>query len=79
MLKREIYTTAQVAKHYGVSPRTIRDWISTGCPTPNGPIKLQAAKYGRSWKFTEEDLLLFEHRVRPRQGRLDLDAEDPDE
>ncbi len=30
------------------SPRTIRDWINHGCPTPNGAIRLDAAKLGRA-------------------------------
>ena len=69
------YTTTTVAAMLGVSPRTLRDWIAEGCPTPHGRIKLKAAKLGRSWKIHEVWLAVFECRVRPRRGRPDLDLE----
>ena len=71
----QYYSTASVAAKLNVSPRTLRDWIADGCPTPHGRVKLEAAKLGRSWKIHEDWLVLFEHRVRPRGGRPDLDAE----
>ncbi|MBK1634158.1 helix-turn-helix domain-containing protein [Rhodovulum adriaticum] len=79
MIEEPLHDTATVAKRYGVSPRTIRDWIEKGCPTPQGRVKLPAAKFGRGWKIRGEDLLLFEHRVRPRQTRPALDVDEPED
>ena len=69
------YTVAQVAKMLQRSPRTIRDWIDTGCPTARGRVRLEAAKLGKAWSIHEEWLAVFECRVRPRGGRPDLDLE----
>ncbi len=69
------YTVAEVAGVFRRSPRTVRDWIAKGCPTPRGVVKLEAAKLGREWTIREDWLALFEHRVRPRAGgRPELDA-----
>ncbi len=74
------YSTREVGARYGVTAHTIGDWIRLGCPTPEGRVKLPAAKYGRGWKITEEDLLLFEHRLRPSGiERPDLDDEAPEQ
>lgn len=68
-------SVAEVADILRRSPRTIRDWIIDGCPTPNGRVKLQAAKLGRSWTVRPDWLAVFEFRVRAPVVRpaLDLD------
>ncbi|AML51632.1 helix-turn-helix domain-containing protein [Falsihalocynthiibacter arcticus] len=75
MKRPKYYTTNQVADIFGKHPRTIRDWILTGCLTPDGLVKLEAAKFGKSWQVRDVWLVLFEHRVRPDDGRPDLDLE----
>lgn len=68
-------SVAEVADLLRRSPRTIRDWIVDGCPTPNGRVKLQAAKLGRSWTVKPDWLAVFEFRVRAPVVRpaLELD------
>ena len=68
-------TVAEVAASMRKSDRCIRDWITRGCPTDDKPVKLQAAKFGKSWRIKEEWLLVFEHRVRTLSGRPDPDPE----
>ncbi|MHA7876355.1 MAG: hypothetical protein ACX938_13135, partial [Roseivivax sp.] len=46
-----------------------------GHSTPNGLVKLQAVKLGKSWTIKDEWLAVFELRVRPEPGRPDLDLE----
>ncbi|SFQ12327.1 helix-turn-helix domain-containing protein [Tranquillimonas alkanivorans] len=68
------YTTAGVAHRLNRSPRTVRDWIMDGCPTMDGHrVRLGAIKIGRSWAVSDEDLVLFLHRIRPQPegGRPD--------
>lgn len=55
-------------------PRTIRDWITKGCPTMRGRVSLEATKAGKSWLVHPDWLALFEHRIRPVR-RADLDLE----
>jgi hypothetical protein len=70
------YSTAEVGKKLRRHPRTIRDWIRKGCPTPGGPVKLPATKLGKEWCVTEEQLALFEVRARSSVcGRPDLDLD----
>lgn len=69
------YTVDEVAQMLRRSPRTIRDWINHGCPTPNGAIRLEAAKLGRAWMIKDERLVMFEHRVRPDRGRPELELD----
>lgn len=69
------YSTSEIAEIFKRDPHTIRDWINHGCPTPNGLVKLQAAKLGKSWTVKDEWLAVFELRVRPEIGRPDLDLE----
>lgn len=69
------YETDDLAARYRCDVRTIRDWIMHGCPTSSGRVKLPAVKLGRKWQVREDWLLLFEHRVRPPNGRPDLDVE----
>lgn len=73
----ELYlTVGEVAKILRRSPRTIRDWIIDGCPTPQGRVRLEAAKLGKSWTVRADWLALFEIRVRPPMGRPALDLDD---
>lgn len=75
MKRPKYYSTEEIGEIFNKHPRTIRDWIMIGCPTPNGRVKLQASKLGKSWQVKDEWLVLFEHRVRPDEGRPDLDPE----
>ncbi|MGP6089210.1 helix-turn-helix domain-containing protein [Antarctobacter jejuensis] len=79
MRKPVYYTANEVAEIFKRDPHTIRDWINHGCPTPHGPVKLQAAKLGKSWTIKDEWLAVFELRVRPDPGRPDLELENPHE
>ncbi len=72
MKRPKYYTTNEVAEIFGKHPRTIRDWIMTGCPTPDGLVRLEAVKLGKSWQIKDEWLLLFEHRVRSTPPEPDL-------
>ncbi len=56
------YRTRDLEILLGRKSRTIRDWIQTGCPTPGGPVRLEAVKIGRWWSVSEEALVLFRHR-----------------
>lgn len=69
-------TVEEVAKILRRSPRTIRDWITDGCPTPQGRVRLEAAKLGKSWTVRADWLALFEFRVRPPVGRTALDLDE---
>ena len=77
MSKPTYYSVAAVAEIFDRDPHTIRDWIRFGCPTPNGRIRLQAAKLGKSWTVKDEWLAVFELRVRPLEGRPNLQLEEP--
>jgi hypothetical protein len=70
---RKYYDTTKVGERLERDPHTIRDWIRFGCPTPKGKVKLPASKFGKKWMVKDEDLELFEHRVRSRSERPDLD------
>ncbi|MEE0801075.1 MAG: helix-turn-helix domain-containing protein [Gemmiger sp.] len=52
----KLYTCAQVAERYGVSPLTVREWIRGGM--------LEAIRLGRDYRVSEEDLVRFEQRRR---------------
>lgn len=69
-------SVVDVARILRRSPRTIRDWILTGCPTPKGRIRLDAVKLGRSWTVHPDWLALFEYRVRPAVARAVLDIQE---
>lgn len=77
MPKPVYYSANEVAKIFNRDPHTIRDWINHGCPTPHGPVKLQAAKLGKSWTIKDEWLAVFELRVRPDFVKPDLEFENP--
>lgn len=66
------FSTTEIGVIFNRHPHTIRDWINRGCPTPDGPIKLQAVKLGKSWQVKDEWLAIFELRVRPEAGRPEL-------
>lgn len=57
------FSVQEIAALYNRSPRTIRDWIETGCQTPGGYVKLDAMKIGRWWSISDEALVLFQHRL----------------
>lgn len=57
------YSLREIAALLDRSPRTIRDWITTGCPTAGKLVLLDAVKMGRWWSVSEESLVLFQHRV----------------
>ena len=79
-MKKPVYYTAnEVAEIFNRDPHTIRDWINHGCQTPEGLVKLQAAKLGKSWTIKDEWLAIFELRVRPDLVRPDLELEIPHE
>lgn len=59
------YSVIEIAEIFRRDPHTIRNWIIHGCPTPQGPVRLQAAKLGRSWTIKDAWLASFELRVRP--------------
>jgi hypothetical protein len=67
------YSAKKLGEIFERDPHTIRDWINKGCPTPDGPVKLQAVKLGKSWQVKDEWLAVFELRVRPELGRPDLE------
>ena len=67
------YSTSEIGRIFNRHPHTIRDWINKGCPTPDGLVKLQAVKMGKSWEIRDEWLAVFELRVRPELGRPDLE------
>ena len=57
------YSVREIADFFKRQPRTIRDWIATGCVTPGGPVRLEAVRTGRWWSVSEEELVLFRHRL----------------
>ena len=74
---RSYHTTVEVADHFRCSARTVRDWIARGCPIEAGPVRLGAFKRGKDWLIPDDELWLFEHRVRPPRRRPDLDPDEP--
>jgi hypothetical protein len=62
----EYQSIEAIADRFQRNPRTIRDWINHGCKTPDGTIRLQAAKLGKSWVVKKEWLEFFEFQIRPR-------------
>ena len=47
----KMFTPEQVAEQFGLTPRTIKDWMRTG--------KLKGVKFGKSWRIKENDLKEF--------------------
>lgn len=50
------YSSGEIAKAYGVSPRTVVQWIKTG--------QLEAMKIGKQWFSTAEALKEMERRAK---------------
>lgn len=72
----EYHSIEAIADRFQRNPRTIRDWINHGCKTPDGTIRLQAAKLGKSWVVKKEWLEFFEFQIRPRPFLEDLDLDE---
>ena len=66
-------TVEDVAARHRRSPRTVRDWISHGCVTPNGRYRLEAIRAGKKYSIDFEDLEVFEARLRHGSRRAELD------
>ena len=75
MARPAYYDTADLAAMFKRHPRTIRNWILEGCPTPEGPVRLRAARLGKRWTVKDEWLAAFELRVRPDPGGPELELE----
>lgn len=69
----DYYSIEVIAARFQRNPRTIRDWITRGCKTPDGTIQLQAAKLGKSWVVKREWLEFFEFQIKPLRTAKDLD------
>ena len=61
--KPDYHDVRAIARRFDRSPRTIRDWIVRGCPTPGGLVQLEAAWVGRRWMVRDNWLERFEFRV----------------
>lgn len=66
-LQKPYLTLAEVAARLGRSPRTLREWIVHGCPSNDGPIRLDAIRLGRCWMVRVEWLDAFEERLGVRK------------
>ena len=75
MLRQQYHSVKEVATRHGRSPRTIRDWIANGCPTPRGPVALPAIRAGKKLMIEADDLLVFEARLRRAGSRPPLDTD----
>ncbi|WP_424928877.1 DNA-binding protein [Amaricoccus tamworthensis] len=67
-------TVKDVATRHRRSPRTIRDWITHGCVTPHGRIRLEAIRAGKKYSVSSEALEIFEARLRHSSQRTPLDT-----
>ena len=72
----EYHSIEAIADRFPRNPRTVRDWINRGCKTPDGTIRLQAAKLGKSWVVKKEWLEFFEFQIRPRPSLEGLDLDE---
>lgn len=74
--KRKYHSIRDVARRFGRSERTIRDWTKIGCATRAGDIVLPAIKAGRRLMIEDEALAIFELRLRRTSvDRPDLDID----
>jgi hypothetical protein len=73
MFLKQYLTVEDVAARHRRSPRTIREWITTGCVTPHGRIRLPAIRAGKKYSIESEDLEIFEARLRHGSSRPALD------
>ncbi len=74
MTEDRYLTVEEVAERLRRHPRTIRNWISEGCPTEGGKVLLAATKAGKGWLIHSECLSNFEHRIHPLT-RAEFDPE----
>lgn len=72
----EYHSVEAIADRFQRTPRTIRDWINHGCKTPEGTVRLQAAKLGKSWVVKKEWLEFFEFQIQPHPAAETLDLEE---
>lgn len=72
----EYHNIDAIADRFQRNPRTVRDWITRGCKTPDGTIRLQAAKLGKSWVVKKEWLDFFEFQIKPRPVPEELDLDE---
>lgn len=72
----EYHNIDAIADRFQRNPRTVRDWITRGCKTPDGTIRLQAAKLGKSWVVKKEWLDFFEFQIKPRPILEDMDLDE---
>lgn len=71
------YTVEEIAERLGRHPRTVRDWIKTGCKTNGGHVRLEAIKIGRWWSIPEEEFVLFQYRLKTQPAtRPNLELEE---
>jgi hypothetical protein len=73
MFAKQYLTVEDVAARHRRSPRTVRDWITRGCVTPHGRIRLPAVRAGKKYSIEAEDLEVFEARLRHGASRPVLD------
>jgi transcriptional regulator with XRE-family HTH domain len=54
MFAKQYLTVEDVAARHRRSPRTVRDWITQGCVTPHGRIRLPAVRAGKKYSIEAE-------------------------
>jgi hypothetical protein len=74
MYAKHYLTVEDIAVRHRRSPRTIRDWITHGCVTPAGRIRLAAVRAGKKYSIESEALEIFEARLRHGSARPPLDV-----
>jgi len=72
--KIRYHSIKELARRFGRSERTVRDWTSCGCATRSGRLVLPALKAGKKLMVEDEALAVFELRLRRASTpRPDLD------
>ena len=61
---RRYHSIKELARRFGRSERTVRDWTSCGCATRSGRLVLPALKAGKKLMVEDEALAVFELRLR---------------
>lgn len=73
---KQYYSIRNLARRFGRSERTIRDWTQAGCATAQGRVVLSAIKAGKKLMVADEALAVFELRLRRASTlRPDLDLD----
>lgn len=75
---RKYHSIKSLARRFGRSERTVRDWTHAGCATATGRVRLPAIKAGKKLMIEDEALAVFELRLRRAstdRPRLDLDPD----